>query len=153
MKTTFSVMIPGLLVLGLTVVFLTAPTESEPRGATDAIAKDVIVIESSNRRGMSYVGKGDSGEDTINPTIGADRGDTVTLRFNNSAGGVHNLVIPAFDARTDRLFGQERDTVTFVATRPGTFPYYCSVARHRQAGMEGTIVVEPDSSPKETPES
>jgi uncharacterized cupredoxin-like copper-binding protein len=31
--------------------------------------------------------------------------------------------------------------VTFTPTKPGTYPFYCDVQGHREAGMQGTIVV------------
>jgi plastocyanin len=43
------------------------------------------------------------------------------------------LSVPGHDAK---------DTATFDL-QPGTFTYYCDIAGHRQAGMEGKLIVDP----------
>jgi plastocyanin len=53
----------------------------------------------------------------------------------------HDLVIDEFDAHVYAGPGQTA-AGGFTASRSGTFTFYCSVPGHREAGMEGTIVVE-----------
>jgi plastocyanin len=69
------------------------------------------------------------------------QGDTVTVNFRN-ADGLHDWVIDEFNARTDRINAGGTDTVTFVASKKGTFEYYCSVGNHRAMGMVGKLIVE-----------
>ena len=77
-----------------------------------------------------------------NPTLRVDEGDTVRVRFE-SVEGYHDWRLDAFDAATEAVgVGDGVTEVEFVADEKGTFEYYCSIGRHRQLGMEGTLVVE-----------
>ena len=58
-------------------------------------------------------------------------------------GGLpHNVVIEGFEG--DRVLVEGPGEGSFAAPvniPPGTYTYYCSIAGHRAAGMEGTITV------------
>lgn len=69
------------------------------------------------------------------------KGDTVKITFT-SEGGSHNFVIDEFGVKTKVLSGGEKEVVTFVADKAGTYKYYCSVGNHRAMGMEGTLIVQ-----------
>lgn len=73
--------------------------------------------------------------------IRVKRGDRVRIEFT-SQEGLHDLVIDAFDVRTQQVSTGQSDVVEFVADEAGTFEYYCSVNNHRQLGMVGTLIVE-----------
>jgi plastocyanin len=67
----------------------------------------------------------------------------VTVDFENPSAIPHNVVIEeegkelaGFEPITE---GKESETATL---KPGTYTFYCSVPGHREAGMEGTLVVE-----------
>jgi plastocyanin len=58
---------------------------------------------------------------------------------------LHDFTIDELDAHVAADRG-ETATGGFTADEPGRYTYYCAVAGHREAGMEGTLVVEaPDS--------
>ena len=69
------------------------------------------------------------------------QGDTVRVTFKNSTG-THDWKLDEFKAATKVLQGGQEETVEFVASKTGTFEYYCSVGTHRQMGMKGSLVVE-----------
>lgn len=73
--------------------------------------------------------------------IRVKEGDTVMIHFT-STGGFHDWVVDEFDAATDQVNTGESTSVTFVASKAGTYEYYCSVGNHRAQGMMGTLVVE-----------
>jgi plastocyanin len=68
-------------------------------------------------------------------------GDTGKIVFTNKEG-THNWVLDEFNVKTKMTKAGESDTVTFVASKAGTFEYYCSVGTHRALGMKGNLIVE-----------
>jgi plastocyanin len=69
---------------------------------------------------------------------------TVTIEFDNPSNIDHDVRIE--DSSGEDLGGTEiitdGSTSADVDLEPGTYTYYCSVAGHRAAGMEGTLTVE-----------
>ena len=62
----------------------------------------------------------------------------------------HNFVIKAQEAgvMVDEDLGTEAKKISFTATKPGKYPFYCSkklpfMAGHREKGMEGVLEVVP----------
>ena len=73
-------------------------------------------------------------------TMTVKKGDTVRITFKNMEG-FHDFVIDEFDVKTQQIQGGTEETVEFVADEAGTFEYYCSVGKHREMGMKGTLTV------------
>jgi plastocyanin len=67
-----------------------------------------------------------------------------TLNFDNPASLSHDVVIEDSGGgevgATDLI--SESSTSTTVELEPGEYTFYCSVAGHRDAGMEGTLTVK-----------
>jgi len=55
--------------------------------------------------------------------------------------GFHNVVIDELGLKTSAIKTGENVSATFTATKSGSFAYYCDVPKHREKGMEGTLVV------------
>ena len=53
----------------------------------------------------------------------------------------HDLVIDELGAHV-YVAGGGTASGGFTASNAGTFTYYCSIPGHREAGMEGTLVVQ-----------
>lgn len=68
------------------------------------------------------------------------KGERVRIILTND-GGSHDLVIDAFNVRSERPRAGETAQVEFTADRVGTFEYYCSVGNHRNMGQRGTLTV------------
>lgn len=66
---------------------------------------------------------------------------TVDVELDNQGNIEHNVVIEELDDQLilDAAAG-ESDSGS-VELEPGTYTYYCDVAGHREAGMEGTLTV------------
>lgn len=68
------------------------------------------------------------------------KGDTVRITFKNSTG-FHDLKIDEFSVATKKISAGTEETVEFVASKAGSFEYYCSVGNHRAMGMKGTLTI------------
>jgi plastocyanin len=76
-------------------------------------------------------------------TLSAKAGK-VTIAFTNRAPLEHNLTVAsaagAVVGATPTFQGGAKSVT--VSLTPGTYKFYCTVPGHRQAGMEGTLVVK-----------
>jgi plastocyanin len=76
-------------------------------------------------------------------TLSAKAGK-VTFAFTNRAPVEHNLTIASASGSvvgaTPTFQGGAKNVA--VSLTPGTYKFYCTVPGHRQAGMEGTLVVK-----------
>jgi nitrite reductase (NO-forming) len=91
---------------------------------------------------MAFVGVVGVIEGVVNPTLRVNEGDVVQVSLVNNDGIEHDVVFPDFSAGTDRVARKGASSVTvFRADKAGDFSYFCSLPGHRQAGMEGKIVV------------
>lgn len=69
-----------------------------------------------------------------------NEGDTVKITFKNT-GGMHNFNIDEFNAKSKTIQTGQTDELMFVASKKGSFEFYCSVGNHRAMGMVGTLTV------------
>lgn len=68
----------------------------------------------------------------------------VTIDFDNPSSIPHNVEIEAEGGEVlggTETIAQEEESAT-VELAPGTYKFFCSVPGHREAGMEGTLVVK-----------
>ncbi len=73
--------------------------------------------------------------------IRVKKGDKVRVTFKNEEG-FHDWVLDEFNAKTKQISAGQEEVVEFTADKTGTFEYYCSVGKHRENGMVGTLIVE-----------
>jgi nitrite reductase (NO-forming) len=136
-----------LLTLLLAAVLLLAacspasPAESGPGEAVPAEISYTLKTVSEGSR-LVFIGVGGEIDGQVNPDLQASVGDTVAITLVNDDGRFHDIVIDEFDAATP-VFGEigQEESIQFTVDQSGTFFYYCSVSGHRQAGMEGQLVV------------
>lgn len=77
-----------------------------------------------------------------NPDIKVKEGDIVKIEFS-STQGFHDFVIDELNAATEKVRPENGITsIEFIASKKGTFEYYCSVGEHRVNGMKGKFIVE-----------
>jgi nitrite reductase (NO-forming) len=91
---------------------------------------------------MVFIGQEGEIDGVVNPTLRANPGDVVEILLINGDGAPHDLAIPDLNESTNIITGAGAETtLTFTARQEGSFAYICSVPGHRQAGMEGMLVV------------
>jgi len=92
---------------------------------------------------LVYIGVGGAIDGVANPDLTVRSGERVRIDIVNGDGISHDLALPDL-ARQTPLGTKDRTVgVTFTAHTSGVYPYLCTVAGHRQAGMEGRLVVTP----------
>ena len=74
-------------------------------------------------------------------SITVKAGEKVRITFVNVGQAPHDFTIDELGIKTSVLAPGQSETLTFTAPSTGTFSFYCSVAGHRQAGMEGDLEV------------
>jgi plastocyanin len=69
---------------------------------------------------------------------------TVTLVMENPSAIEHNIAVrgEGIDERGE-VVGQGGESRVTVELEPGEYEFYCSVPGHEEAGMKGTLAVEP----------
>jgi nitrite reductase (NO-forming) len=95
---------------------------------------------------MVYLGVDGDIAGLINPDLVVQAGDTVYLTVINGDEMPHDLVIDVLGIRLGLVSGLGETTEVSFTVRSdwvGTYSYYCSVAGHRQAGMEGRLIIVP----------
>jgi nitrite reductase (NO-forming) len=92
--------------------------------------------------GLVFVGVGGTIEGQTNPRLIVPEGAVVQITMVNGDGALHDVVVPDFGGASEQIASKgSSSTFVFKADKAGQFPYFCSVPGHRQAGMEGLLVV------------
>ena len=91
---------------------------------------------------MAFIGVGGDIEGVANPILQVKPGDVVEIILVNGDGVQHNFNIDELNVASQDVQTIDQETrVVFKTDQAGTFAYYCAVAGHRLAGMEGKVVV------------
>ena len=75
-------------------------------------------------------------------SITVKAGQKVKIKFKNKGNAPHNLVIEGLGVGTKTIGNGQKDVIEFTASIPGKFAIICSVPGHKEAGMEGSLIVE-----------
>ncbi len=123
-----------------------AQTSAPPPAAHgDMHTPTIFTLRSGIAQGrMVYLGVGGDIDGKVNPMLVVHEGETVQINLINGEGAEHDIVIDQYAARSDRVLGiGASSTLAITADKTGEFIYFCSIAGHREAGMEGRIQVTP----------
>ena len=122
-----------------------APESAPPTSKTPTADGDKMKEESMPTLvGIQITVEGD--EFSFSPAnISVERGATVELTFKNVGAIPHNYIVDELGLGTKTIDAGQTDVVTFTTPSAAgsiTYASYCSIPGHREAGMEGLIVIE-----------
>jgi nitrite reductase (NO-forming) len=79
---------------------------------------------------------------TVNPVLKGNVGDTLEITIASGEGAEHDIVFEGLGVQSKKFSAQTGPTrVSLKLTQSGKFTYFCSIAGHRQIGMEGVLEV------------
>lgn len=106
-------------------------------------AKVEFALESGLADGkMVFLGKGGAIDGKSDPDLKVNLGDSVKITLFSGEGASHNFYLDEFNVKSKDVIGKGNSvSVEFTADKEGTFAYYCNIPGHRQAGMEGKLIV------------
>lgn len=102
-----------------------------------------FTLETSMRDAkMVFVGVGGGVDGAVNPDLHITFGEKVRIVLVNGDGIPHDFSIPDLDVHSALASTKgQMVEIVFHASEAGEFSYYCSVAGHRQMGMQGKLFV------------
>ncbi len=127
-----------------------AGSQNASAGKTVDYALTTGMIDGS----MSFIGVGGGIDNVSNPTLTAHVGDTIKITLSSGEGVEHDITFPDFNATSEHVVGKgSSTTLEFTVDKGGSFSYYCIIAGHREAGMEGKFNVTGEAVANAAPES
>lgn len=146
MKTIYHI---KLLLLLLVLTIAGCTTQSSASTPQEKVMKanqspqvEFILRTAIEGGSMAYIGVGGDIDGLINPKLSAKVGNTVRIVLSNGDGMPHDVAVPDLNAQSSLVAEKDRSAeVVFSVPQSGIFVYFCTVAGHRQAGMEGKLIV------------
>jgi len=122
-----------------------ASPATDSGGAVSYHSATIFTLRTGIAEGrMVYLGVGGAIDGKVNPTLMVHEGELVQINLINGEGAEHDIVLDQYAARSSVVVGKNASsTFSFIANKVGEFAYFCSIAGHRAAGMEGLIQVMP----------
>ncbi len=104
------------------------------KAAGDGGAGQTLKVEANPNGQLSYV-----------PSKLSAKAGNVTIDFKNPQGLSHDIAVEDPAGKVigqSELVAESSTTLSLSNLKPGTYHYYCTVPGHRDAGMEGTLIVK-----------
>lgn len=111
----------------------TSASSSQAATATSGAGGQTLALAANPEGQLSYNTK----------TLTASAGK-VTIAFTNMSPLMHNMNVESSSGQTlgsTPTFQGATKSLT-LDLKPGTYKFFCTVPGHRQAGMEGTLIVK-----------
>lgn len=121
-----------------------APSSPQENANLQASQTVLFTLKTAMLQGkMVYIGVGGEIDGLVNPDLVVQTGAVVRIVLINGDGMPHDLAIPDLSVQTSLVMNQDQTAeALFDARQSGVYDYYCTVAGHRQAGMEGKLTVK-----------
>jgi plastocyanin len=100
-----------------------------------------VRMSSGSPKGVKSIGEGSAAAAAVNPSYVLGKGGLQSMHVVNGdyqTHSKHNFNIDEFNVHSKDLDYTQSQTLTFVADKPGTFHYYCSI--HPE--MKGDITIQ-----------
>jgi len=69
-----------------------------------------------------------------------------TISLPNAGASLHNFAVDALGITVDMPAGETVEAQIPADAAPGEYEFYCNVPGHKQAGMVGTLVIDPNAA-------
>ena len=76
-------------------------------------------------------------------SLTATVGQTVNVTLQNAGVLEHSFIVDELNVRIEKVPAGQTGTASFTPSSAGTYTYYCDVPGHKEAGMTGTLTVNP----------
>jgi len=76
-------------------------------------------------------------------SITAKVGQPVNVTLQNTGALEHSFVIDELNVKIEKVLPGQTGTGSFTPQSAGTYTFYCNVLGHKDAGMLGTLTVNP----------
>jgi nitrite reductase (NO-forming) len=119
------------------------PVQNAPAQSQSEAAFAFTLETDFGSQGMIFIGVGGDIDGVVNPTLYVAEGGVVEITLLNGDGMQHDISFLGLDnAASDYVNNKGDETsLVFTASESGEYTYICTVPGHRQAGMEGLLVV------------
>ncbi len=122
---------------------VTTPGEGQSKGGGEGGSEPKKVHASSGPGGTVQLAA-DATDLAFDTTELSSRAGKVTIDFTNPSALEHDVAIEQNGKQLadSELVANGAKTSASAELAPGTYTFYCTVPGHREAGMEGTLVVK-----------
>lgn len=131
-----------LVVLAIGLFTGCLPDKSSNSGHTEPHADGVERTYTLDARITGYVGVGGEIDGVKNPTLKANKGDTVKITIINKEDMAHDIALVSEPSNKSEAVMKIGEKTTFEFVAQGNDEYFCTIPGHLQAGMIGKIEVD-----------
>ena len=130
------------LALGWSSQVLAATTNLNRQDVSSHPDISFTLMTNVGTNGMTFRGVGGDIDGVDNPVLKVPLNSVVQITLIDGDGSEHDISIPSFQVLSNHVIGKRASTVVvFRADTAGRYDYFCTLPGHRQAGMQGTLVV------------